>query len=77
MKPEPEKPAVKVPISGSGEISIGEKEEGMNIDKTPPVAQKPISGWQKKFLGIPFWGWIIMGAILVWALITVAIVAGH
>jgi hypothetical protein len=35
------------------------------------------SGWQKKFLGIPVWGWVIVGLILVWAGITVGIVAGH
>jgi hypothetical protein len=38
-------------------------------------AKKPISGWQKKFLGIPVWGWVIVGLILVWAGIIVGIVA--
>jgi hypothetical protein len=62
-----------------------EREKGEGI-KTPiiPVIEKKeyhedkkSSGWQKKFLGISVWGWVIVGLILVWAGITVGIVAGH
>ena len=41
------------------------------------LPEKKPSNWQKKFLGISVWGWVVMGLILVWAGITVGIVAGH
>lgn len=42
--------------------------------KVAEVFKKP-SGWQRKFLGIPVWGWIVLGVILVWAGIIVGIVS--
>ena len=47
--------------------------------KFPPqykekVEVKQPSGWQKKFLGIPVWGWITIAGVLVWAGIIVGIV---
>jgi hypothetical protein len=43
----------------------------------PTKTEKPTSGWQKKLLGIPVWGWVIIGLLLVWAGVTVGIVASH
>ena len=28
--------------------------------------EKPISNWQKRFLGVPVWGWIIISGCLVY-----------
>lgn len=68
------------------EMPVVDKKEGEGIK--PPIKEeakvpeqkavepeKKISGWQKKFLGIPVWGWIVIGLILVWAGIIVGIVA--
>jgi hypothetical protein len=58
-----------------------EREKGEGI-KTPiiPVIEKKeyhedkkSSGWQKKFLGIPTWTWLVAGAILVFAVFMVVI----
>ena len=45
------------------------------IEKKEYHEEKKPSGWQKKFLGIPVWGWVVIGLVLVWAGIIVGIVA--
>jgi hypothetical protein len=73
-----EEPVIPIPEDIEREKGEGIKEKPIipiEVYKDVPIVER--SGWQKKFLGIPVWGWVIVGLILVWAGITVGIVAGH
>lgn len=39
--------------------------EGFVNRIVPPVVEKPVSGWNKSFLGIPAWGWVVIGCCAV------------
>jgi hypothetical protein len=58
-------------------LKSNEKIEGLGRGTSIYTNNEPIkksSGWQKKFLGIPVWGWITIAGVLVWAGIIVGIV---
>lgn len=43
--------------------------EGLKNDDIPgdtfPIEDKPVSAWNKRFLGIPAWGWVVIGCCAV------------
>lgn len=64
-------------LKGTVVQSPSEKESKSEFP-TSKVGQKSedkkVNGWQKKILGIPVWGWVVFGLVLVWSGIIIGIV---
>jgi hypothetical protein len=71
----PEKIVREQPIEGKGEGEIKKPEIG-NKPNTQPTDKKS-TGLKTKFLGLSVGGWIIIGLVLVWAGVTVGMIAGR
>ena len=57
------------------EVKKDNKPTEDSVSKTEQkVGDKKVNGWQKKILGIPVWGWVVFGLVLVWSGIIVGIV---
>ena len=64
---------------------VSNKGEGIKPPTVPVAPQWPkytepekgYNNWQKKLLGLPTWTWLVAGAILVFAVFMITIVASH
>jgi hypothetical protein len=62
---------IKPPIT----LKSNEKIEGLGKGSEFVISDKKPTGWQRKILGLPIWGWVIISIILVWTGVTIGIVS--